>query len=196
MKNITIMDILRSKSSVITFKEMVIAAEEKRPDLLKRKLNYYVHRGELYAIRRGLYAKDRNYDKFELATKIYTPSYISFETVLASAGVIFQYYGQIFVASYQTREIKCDGQVYQFRKLKEAVLTDGQGIQNKGNYCVATKERAFLDTLYLNKNYYFDNLAPLDQSIIWALLPMYNNQCMVKRVERYFKKHSNEGVLR
>jgi len=41
-------------------------------------------------LRRGLYAKDNSYDKNELATKIYIPSYISFETVLRNAGAIFQ----------------------------------------------------------------------------------------------------------
>jgi predicted transcriptional regulator of viral defense system len=58
-------------------------------------------------------------NKFEIATKIYKPSYISFETVLSQSGVIFQYYSQIFVASYLTREIEVDGQKYFYRKINK-----------------------------------------------------------------------------
>ncbi|MCK4517766.1 hypothetical protein KAT92_03260 [Candidatus Babeliales bacterium] len=179
--------ILRSKSSVLTFKELLIVSGEKKPNLLRRRLNYYVKKGLLYSIRRGLYAKDMNYNKFELATKIFTPSYVSFETVLLEAGIIFQLYNKIFVATYQSREIECDGQLYLFRKIKNTILTNDAGIENRGNYFIATKERAFLDVLYLNKDYYFDNLSPLDLSKIYALLPIYNNKRMIQRVDNYFK---------
>ncbi len=187
MKQITILDIVRSKASVMRFKEIVIAAGEKSPNLLKRRLNYYVKKGELYSIRRGLYAKDKNYDRLELATKIFTPSYISFETVLREAGIIFQHYTKIFVATYQTREIECDNQQYSFRKIKDVILTNNAGVENRGNYFAATKERAFLDVLYLNKDYYFDNLTPLDWSKIYTILPIYHNKRMVKMVNSYFK---------
>jgi hypothetical protein len=186
MEKTTFSTILRSKSTVLTFKELSIALGEDKQDLLKRRLHYYVQKGELYSIRRGLYAKDKNYDRFELATKIYTPSYVSFETILLQAGVIFQHYDKIFVATYKTREIECDEQVYAFKKVKDIVLTNPAGIENKGNYFAASKERAFLDVLYLNKEYHFDNLSPLDFTKIQALLPLYQNKRMVKGVRKYF----------
>jgi len=192
MKKANILDILRSKSSVLTFKEILIASGEKEPNLLKRRLNYYIQKGELLSIRRGLYAKDKNYDRLELATKIYTPSYVSFETILFEAGIIFQHYAKIFVATYQTKEIECDNQVYSFRKIKDVILTNTAGIENRGNYFAASKERAFLDVLYLNKDYYFDNLSPLDVSKIKLLLPLYNNKRMVQRVDSYFKDFKAE----
>ena len=65
MEKANILNILRSKSSVLTFKEILIASGEKKPNLLKRRLNYYVHKGELYSIRRGLYAKDKNYEQYD-----------------------------------------------------------------------------------------------------------------------------------
>jgi hypothetical protein len=71
MKKSNILNILRSKSSVFTFKEILLATIEAKPPLLKRRLNYYIKKGELYHIRRGLYAKDKNYNKLELATKIF-----------------------------------------------------------------------------------------------------------------------------
>jgi len=189
-----ILAILRSKSSVFTPKEILISSGQVDADALKRRLHYYVKKGELYHIRRGFYAKDKHYDRLELATKIFTPSYISFETILAKAGVIFQHYKTIFVATYQTREIECDNQLYSFRKIKDTILTNTTGLENRGNYFVATKERAFLDLLYLNKDYHFDNLSPLDFKKIQALLPIYHNKRMVKHVEKYFKNYKSEMV--
>jgi len=192
MGKTNILDLLRSKSSILTFKEILIASGEQKPNLLKRRLNYYVQQGELYSVRRGLYAKDKNYDRLELATKILTPSYISFETILIEAGVIFQHYDKIFVATYQTREIECDNQFYSFRKIKDTLLMNNVGIENKGNYFAASKERAFLDILYLNKDYHFDNLSPLDLIKINSILPIYNNKRMIKRVKSYFKDFNDD----
>ena len=188
MGKASIQQILRSKSSVLTFKEILIASGEKNPNLLKRRLNYYVQKGELVSPRRGLYANDTHYDRLELATKIYTPAYISFETILSQAGVVFQHYDTIFVATYQTKEIECDNQMYSFRKIKDVVLTNAAGIEDRGNYFAASKERAFLDILYLNKDYYFDNLSPLDEDKVLELLPLYDNKRMVQTVKKCFKQ--------
>lgn len=187
MDQANILRILRSKATVFSFKEILLASCEEKPHLLRRRLHYYIQKGELYAIRRGLYAKDQAYDRLELATKICTPSYVSFETILIEAGVIFQHYNTLFVATYQTKELICDGQNYSFKKIKDTILMNNAGIENRGSYCAASKERAFLDVLYLNKDYHFDNLSPLDFDKIIALLPMYNNKRMTKKVAAYFK---------
>lgn len=194
MEQRNLLSILRSKSSVLTFKEILIASNTDKHSLLKKRLNYYVKKGELKSIRRGLYAKDKNYDRLELATKIFTPAYISFETILSEAGVVFQYYNKIFVATYQTKEIECDNQIYSFKKIKDDILTNTAGIENRGNYFAASKERAFLDVLYLNKDYHFDNLSPLDYNKIQTLLPIYQNKRMIKQVIKYFKNFKSEMV--
>lgn len=187
-----LLSIVRSPATVFSFKEILITSGQTNSDLLKRRLHYYVKKGGLLALRRGLYAKDQHYNTLELATKIYKPSYVSFETVLREAGVIFQYYKTIFVATYKTTELVCDHQTYNFRKIRDEILTNTAGIENRGTYFIATKERAFLDTLYLNKEYHFDNLAPLDLQKIQKLLPLYNNKRMAKMVDLYFKHFAEQ----
>ena len=187
MEKADILNILRSNKTVFSFKDILLASQDKNPTLLNRRLNYYVKKGELYSIRKGLYAKDKNYNKNELATKVYTPSYISFETVLGKAGVTFQHYGQIFVASYLTREIIADGQTYSYKKIKESVLTNNAGIEHKDNYSIATPERAFLDVVYLNKGYHFDNLSVLDWNKALQILPIYLNKRLEKEIRAYQK---------
>lgn len=178
--------ILRSKKTVFSFKDIALLWGDSG-NAARVRVNYYLKNGDLYRIRQGLYAKDKNYDKFELATRVFTPAYVSFETVLGQAGITFQYYGQIFIASYLTREITVDGQTYSFRKIKDIVLTNKAGLENKGEYLMASKERAFLDTIYINKDYHFDNLSPLDWDKVFEMLPIYENKRMAKRVKEFFE---------
>lgn len=179
--------LLRSKKTIFSTKDVALLWNEKNEAAARVRLSYYAKAGHLFRIHRGLYAKDRNYDKLELATKIYTPSYISFETVLAKVGVVFQLYGQIFVASYVTREITVDSQAYSYRRIKDSILTNRSGLELKDNYHVASPERAFLDVVYSNKEYHFDNLSPLSWDKIFEILPIYNNKRMEKILAKYHK---------
>jgi len=186
MKRNYLNQILRSKQTVFSFKDLLLLWGPIEIKTAKARVHYYVQSNNLIALRKGLYAKDKNYDPLELATKIFTPSYVSFETVLQTAGIIFQYYETIFVASYQTKEIICDGRTFQFKTLKNTILTNNVGIEIKENISIATPERAFLDMLYLNKDYYFDNLNPLNWDKVESILPIYEgNQRMQKLVKNY-----------
>jgi len=181
--------LLRSPRSVFSTKDIALLWGEKVGIKARVRLSSYVKRGKLIRVHRGIYAKDKNYDRFELATRIYTPAYISFETVLTRTGVNFQYYGNIFVASYVTREIEVDGQKISFLRIKDYVLSNTIGIEHTNEIATATKERAFLDRIYISKDYHFDNLDILDWDKIFAILPIYRNQRMNKKVKDYFKDY-------
>lgn len=186
MKRGFLNEILRSNKTVFSFKDLLLLWGNIDRLTAGTRVNYYVKKGELYHIRRGLYAKDKNYDKFELATKIFTPSYISFETVLGKAGITFQFYGKIFVATYQTKEIACDGEIFSFKTIKDPILTSDAGVEKRENYSIASPERAFLDVVYLYKNYHFDNLGPLNWDKVSEILPIYGgNKRMEKKVGEY-----------
>lgn len=182
--------LLRSPKTVFSTKDAALLWGEERRSIVSARLNKYVRAEKLINVHRGLYVKDKNYDKLELATKIYTPSYISFETVLAKAGVIFQFYGQIFIASYVIRELIIDGQTYSYKRVRDAILTNHTGVEAKNGYHIASPEKAFLDIVYLNKGYHFDNLAPLNWEKVFEILPIYKNKSMEKRVKKYHKSVS------
>src|SRR3990167_8668818 len=112
--------ILRSQQTVLTTKDIMLLWGETSSDAARVRIHYYAKNGNLYRIRRGIYAKDKNYDPLELATKICIPSYVGFETVLGGAGVTFQHYGQIFVASYVTRELTINNQTYSYKRIKRS----------------------------------------------------------------------------
>jgi len=164
--------LLRSPKTVFTYADIAILWGEPGSEAARVRLNYYVKQGNLYRIRRGLYAKDKNYNKLELATRIFTPSYVSFETILSKEGIIFQFYSQIFVVSYLTREVTIDDQLYSFRKIRNSLLMNSIGVELNDESSLATKERAFLDILYLNTDYHFDNIDGVDWEKVSEILPI------------------------
>ena len=189
-KGNTLTSILRSPKTVFTTKDISLLWHEASTNATRVRLNYFVNKGDLYRIRKGLYAKDKNYNELELATRILIPSYVSFETVLAKEGLIFQYYEPIFIASYATRKIVINQKVYSFRKLKNSVLMDSQGIRNVDETSIATKERAFLDMIYVNSSYHFDNIRSINWDMVFELLPIYRNQRMANKVMGIYKKEN------
>jgi len=89
-----------------------------------------------------------------------------------------------FVASYLTRDVNVDNQKYSYRKIKDTVLTNQSGIKRNNNYYIASPERAFLDVVYLNKGYHFDNLSPIEWDKVFEILPVYKNKAMEKESKR------------
>lgn len=180
--------LLRSNKTIFSNKDVALMWGEEADGSVRVRLNYYVKAKKLIRVHRGLYAKDKNYNRYELATRINTPSYISFETVLGSSGMTFQYYGNIFVASYIKRNMEVDGQRIEFVKMKDYVLSNTLGIENSDGYARATKERAYLDRIYVSKKYYIDNTSPLDWEKVFEILPIYHNKRMEKTVKGYYDK--------
>jgi len=187
--------LLRSPKTIFSTKDVALLWGERIEASVRVRLSQYVKNGKLVRVHRGIYAKDKNYDRFELAARIYTPSYISFETVLTRTGVNFQYYGNIFVASYVTREIEADGQKISFVKMKDYVLSNTIGIEHTNDVATATKERAFLDRIYVSKDYHFDHLDVLDWGKVFEILPIYRNKRMNRKVDEYFNYYKeNKSV--
>ena len=180
----------QTSKTILTNKDIALIWQENNQNNLKAKISYYVKRGALIRITRGVFAKDKNYNPKELATSIYTPSYISFETVLREAGVIFQHYDTIFVASPWPKTLTIHNTAIAFRKLKDSVLYNSAGIINQNNYSMATPERAFLDTIYLFPKYYFDNLKPINWEKCFELIKIYSNKQLMKRLTQYQKNYA------
>jgi len=180
----------QSPKTVLTSKELALLWRETNQNNLKAKTAYYVKQGALIRLTRGVFAKDKNYNPKELATSIYTPSYISFETVLREAGIVFQHYDTVFVAGPWSKTIKIDKYTFAFRKLKDYVLFNPAGIENQNNYSAAIPERAFLDTIYLYPACHFDNLGAIKWEKCFELVEIYKNKQLIKRLEKYHKNYA------
>ena len=180
----------QSPKSILTTKDIALIWGETNTVNLLSKIKYYAKQGSLIRLTRGVFAKSKEYDVKELATSIYTPSYISFETVLREAGMIFQHHDSIFVAGPYPTKKKIGSTTIIFRKLKDSVLYSAVGINNGKHYSIATPERAFLDTIYLSPKYYFDNLRSINWELCFELAKIYDNKQLIKRVTQYQKKYA------
>ena len=180
----------KEPKTIFTNKDLALIWQETNTDNLKAKIAYYVKQGVLTRLTRGVFSKGKHYDPKELATSIYRPSYISFETALREAGMIFQHYDTIFVAGSWSKTMTVDKTTMTFRKLKDLVLYNSMGIDQKETYSIATPERAFLDTIYLFPEFYFDNLRPLNWDICFDMIKIYDNKQLAKRVNVYQKKYA------
>jgi len=177
-----IFELYKNSRTVFRINDIAMLMGKEKADALRKILNYYVKTGKLLNPRKGFYAKE-DYQPEELACLLYLPTYISLEYVLQRAGVIFQYDSAITNVSYLTREVEVDNQTFRYRQIKGEILTNTAGILlNKNNINIATPERAFLDILYLNKRFYFDNLHVLNKKKIVELTSIYNSKAFTKTV--------------
>lgn len=186
----SILQLYKNKKTVFTINDIAILWREKNRNNLRVRIKYFVDKGDLTRLRRGIYAKE-NYSKLEVAVKIYTPSYISCETVLRNEGVIFQHQDTIFAMSYLSREIQLDdGLKIQYRSIKNEMLLNDIGLQYKNCCSVATKERAVVDMLYLFGDMQFDNLNKIDWALCMKIAKAYNIKALIKNVSNYKKEYA------
>jgi hypothetical protein len=186
-KSDVILAIYTDNRTVFRLKDIALLTGESNFLSLNKKLNYHVKTGKLQNPRKGIYTKP-GYNSEEMACTIFTPSYISLEYVLQKVGVLFQYDSRISVICNLSRSIEFEDQTYLFRKMKGELLVNTLGIVRKENQInIASPERAFLDLLYLNPKYYFDNLNPLNKELIFKLLPIYKSQTMNKKIVNIFQ---------
>jgi len=193
MKGEYLETLLRSPKTIFSTKDVALLWGEDDEKTITHRLYTYTQAGKLVRVRRGFYAKDNQYDRLELAGRMYTPAYISFETVLARTGVTFQHYDTIFVASYITRDITIGDQKISYVRMKDYVLSNTVGIEQIGTYSIASKERAILDRIYISKDYHFDNLGSVNWATIFELLPIYHNLTMEKTVKKYFTHYKTSN---
>ena len=187
-----ILALYKTGKTVWTINDLAMFWKGSDRNLLKSAIGYYVASGKLISLHKGIYGLNKDYDVLELATKVYTPAYISFETILRKEGVIFQHYDKIFVASLESRNKIVDGKKFVFRKLKKSILYNKLGIISNKFYYIATKERAILDLMYLRKRVFFDNLRSVDWPMLFEILKIYENKSLEKRVEKIYKEFKKE----
>lgn len=185
-KNILLV-LYKTNQTVFRLKDIALLIEENNFQSLNRRVNYLVSKKELLNIRKGTYALPE-YNKEELASKIFTPSYLSIDYVLQKEGVIFQYDSSFTSISYLSRTIKMEDSIFSYRKIKNEILTNTTGIEitNNGVF-VASTERAFLDYLYLNGDCYIDNPSILNLKKINQILPIYNSATLTQRINKLLK---------
>lgn len=193
-KNSIINAIKSDGRTVFRLEDIAFISGETDFNSINFRLNYAVRTGKLLNPRKGIYTKLKfNFE--ELASILYTPAYISLEYVLAQEGIISDYCGEITLAGYVSRSITIEDKRFIIRKLKGEILASTAGITIRRGATIASKERAFLDMLYLAPDFSFDNLATLNIKKIALLLPIYNSSTLNKKVSKLLGEPSLAKVM-
>jgi hypothetical protein len=149
---------INKTSTVFTLLDIKKALGITNEKSLYNAIYYAIKQKELYTISKGIYSLDSNYSRKEFGNKYRAPSYISLYTVLQESGVVFQPYTSIFIITNRSQTVDIDGQRYIYRKIKDSILLNPLGIEQKDGVSTATVERAICDKIYLDGIEYFDNL--------------------------------------
>lgn len=110
------------------------------------------HASDLFVkLRNGLYALQAEMpNEFEIANRLYQPSYISFEYALAYFGILPEtVYTMTSATTRVTREFTVQGKSYEYSKIKPTAYRGYQLISIKGvRVLMAFPEKALVDYLY------------------------------------------------
>ena len=130
-----------------------------KANTLRTTLKRYAQSGLLYRIYRGFYAL-KPVDKLEprlLGIKaLHEFAYVSLETVLADAGVIFQAGRRLTLVSSKSKNFSIGHYQYRSRKLADRYLFNPAGVGEANGVKRADVNRAVADMLYYNPKFYFD----------------------------------------
>ena len=178
--------LIQTNKNIFNVDDLVaIWQSAKRRDALE-SVKGYIRRGKIFNLYKGIYSLRKDFDYFELAQKLFTPSYISYYSALALHGIIFQKYSDIHLCALDSKVIEINERKFIYHKIKKSILYNQRGLSNEKNYLIASPERAICDSLYLNKNSTFDNLRNLEREKMIAISKIYQNKRLERDIEELF----------
>jgi len=170
--------------SNVTFRQVTNLNHEAAKSILWR----YKKRKLLANPKRGLYYfLEFSPQDYELANILYSPSYISFETVLSEHGIIPEVvYPIISATTKPTRALEFQERVFKYLKIKRQAFA---GYSKKENYLVADPEKALADYLYfvsLGKKRINDRLelSRINKTLLKKYTTMFKNKNLDKLIKK------------
>lgn len=144
----------------------------RKPATLHMTLSRYVAQGLLHRIQRGLYSLQPigEIHPHHLGIKaLHGSAYISCETVLFDVGILNQPPRFIALVGDVSRQFALGGHQYRSRKLSDAFLYNGAGIEVRDGVRIATLPRAIADMLYFHPTKHFDAPSAIPWDAVYAV---------------------------
>ena len=156
--------LLKQKRKLFHTRDLALLWGNPEPNTLYTTIKRYVQKGILIPIHKGFYAVMplSKLDPVLLGISyLHTYAYLSLESVLFEAGVIFQRGEYMTLVSSVSKKFSVGSYKYLVRKMRNEFLHNPAGISNQ-HVRKATLERAVADMLYFNPKYHFDNPKAID----------------------------------
>ena len=157
---------------------------ESNPNTTKITAKRMADKKLIVRIERGYFALDEEFDIYELANLIISPSYVSLNSSLFYHEVSFQASQTVTSASLLNYERKAAGRTYKYYAMKDSLFFNLEGIRYRDNLAIAMPERAILDCLYFNLLPNVDNSDKVNPGFLKRISSFYP-----RTVQRKIKKY-------
>lgn len=127
----------------------------------------------LLKLGKGYYALNKDYNHYELANTIISPSYISLHSALLFWGVAFQKEETVHSVALLNYEKELDGVLYSYHAMKKELFFDTRGVVLKEHISIAGSERAILDSFYFGLLVNVDNQEAVSRNELNSLSLLY-----------------------
>jgi predicted transcriptional regulator of viral defense system len=169
------------------------------------KLTNYNNKNTLYKIAQKLERKklikrlslgmflfsEAEVSEFEIANYVYSPSYISLESALSIYGILSQFpYTITSITTRKSKKLLIEEKEYQFSKIDETLFW---GYEKKGNFLIASAEKALLDSIYfffkglVNIDYAELDLSIINKNLLFKLVKEFNSDQIYNKVKEIVK---------
>jgi len=122
---------------------------------------------------KGYYALHENYNIYELANTIITPSYISLDSALFYHQIAFQVSSCVSSVALLNYQKEIQEKTFIYYAMKEPLFFNLAGVEYKNNLAVALPERAILDGFYFGLLPNIDNFNKINASFLKELVVYY-----------------------
>ncbi|MDP2600746.1 MAG: hypothetical protein Q8P84_08475 [Deltaproteobacteria bacterium] len=177
------------QKQIFTSEEAKIVSFKNNPALVNLQLHQWKKRGELLALKRGLYAfSDAKPEAAEIARHLCFPCYFSLEYILSRESILPEaVFSYTLVTTQNTRKFQTSFGLFIFQKIKKEAFS---GFNSET--LMATKEKALVDYFYLNST----RLIPKDDFWEESRLEAAVTEVNFRKVFSYAKLfHSNKLEL-
>ncbi|PIS40106.1 MAG: hypothetical protein COT32_01525 [Candidatus Nealsonbacteria bacterium CG08_land_8_20_14_0_20_36_22] len=140
-------------------------------------------KGLIFRISKGYYSLSKDFNDYELANLIISPSYISLHSSFFYHKVSFQLSNTITSVALFNYQKKVKEKVFKYYAMKKNLFFNLEGINYKDNLSIACPERAILDS------FYFGLLPNMDN-------PENINGTYLKEISFYYPKEVNKKIRR
>lgn len=144
--------------------------------------------GLLTRLAHGIYTYRKEYNIFELANRLVTPSYVSCHSALFDAGVCFQKSALVSSVALVNKAKHIKDEAFHYFHMKPALFFNLEGMMYKGNFSIAVPERALLDSFYFGFLPSVDNPEKLNPHLLRHLSQFYPETVQAK-TERLIGLH-------
>lgn len=198
MKLINIQNILKEKKiKIFTTRELRFLLEESET-AVHRLLWRYEKQGIVVMLKRGLYALKSNYPPvFQVANRLYAPSYISFDAAMSFYRIIPETIYSVTCATTKiTRKFIANGVSYEYHRIKQQAFTGYRPIKYDNQIILmAEPEKAVADYLYFvdlgkrGRHYERMELKNLKKNKLRAHIKLFQRPGMLNLMDEIYAEY-------